>query len=121
MRRIVRGAGVATVAVVALAGCDLGMATAGTGCPKPGEFAQDGTHVLKCNDAGVWEAGITVEVADQYYEVLKAHLARESKMRDSWKNCTEVRDAGVAPILRGERGYAAKLDRDNDGQACEYE
>jgi hypothetical protein len=37
----------------------------------------------------------------------------------SYANCTEARQAGVAPIFRGEPGYAAHLDRDNDGVACE--
>jgi len=30
-----------------------------------------------------------------------------------------VRAAGAAPIRRGEPGYSAKLDRDNDGIACD--
>lgn len=36
-----------------------------------------------------------------------------------YANCTEARAAGVTPIYRGEPGYAARLDRDNDGVACE--
>ncbi|TWS26249.1 excalibur calcium-binding domain-containing protein [Tsukamurella sputi] len=36
-----------------------------------------------------------------------------------YKNCTEVRQAGKAPILKGQPGYSAKLDRDGDGIACE--
>jgi hypothetical protein len=36
-----------------------------------------------------------------------------------YKNCTEARKAGVTPILRGQPGYSAKLDRDGDGIACE--
>jgi hypothetical protein len=36
-----------------------------------------------------------------------------------YANCTEARAAGVTPIMRGEPGYASKLDRDNDGIACE--
>lgn len=36
-----------------------------------------------------------------------------------YKNCREARAAGVAPIRRGEPGYAKHLDRDNDGIACE--
>ena len=36
-----------------------------------------------------------------------------------YKNCTEARNAGVTPIYRGQPGYAAHLDRDNDGIACE--
>lgn len=37
----------------------------------------------------------------------------------SYRNCTAVRAAGAAPIRRGEPGYAAHLDRDGDGIACE--
>ncbi|MGW4326517.1 excalibur calcium-binding domain-containing protein [Nocardia sp. NPDC004573] len=37
----------------------------------------------------------------------------------SYKNCTEVHNAGKAPLLRGQPGYAPHLDRDNDGVACE--
>ncbi|NKY87007.1 excalibur calcium-binding domain-containing protein [Nocardia veterana] len=36
-----------------------------------------------------------------------------------YKNCTEARRAGVAPLHRGDPGYAPHLDRDNDGIACE--
>ena len=36
-----------------------------------------------------------------------------------YANCAEVRAAGKAPLRRGEPGYAAHLDRDNDGIACE--
>nr|WP_296774995.1 excalibur calcium-binding domain-containing protein [Rhodococcus sp. (in: high G+C Gram-positive bacteria)] len=37
----------------------------------------------------------------------------------SYANCTAVKDAGAAPIYRGEPGYSSKLDRDGDGVACE--
>ncbi|SDG50055.1 excalibur calcium-binding domain-containing protein [Pseudonocardia oroxyli] len=37
----------------------------------------------------------------------------------SYKNCTEARNAGAAPLHRGEPGYSTKLDRDGDGIACE--
>lgn len=33
--------------------------------------------------------------------------------------CTEARAAGYSNIRRGEPGYATRLDRDNDGVACE--
>jgi hypothetical protein len=36
-----------------------------------------------------------------------------------YANCTAVRAAGAAPILRGQPGYSSKLDRDGDGIACE--
>lgn len=37
----------------------------------------------------------------------------------SYANCTAVRQAGAAPIHRGEPGYGSHLDRDNDGIGCE--
>lgn len=37
----------------------------------------------------------------------------------SWKNCTEARDNGAAPVRRGEEGYGDHLDRDQDGVGCE--
>jgi len=34
-------------------------------------------------------------------------------------SCSEVRQAGAAPLSQGEPGYRAGLDRDSDGMACE--
>ncbi|WP_245870819.1 excalibur calcium-binding domain-containing protein [Asanoa hainanensis] len=36
-----------------------------------------------------------------------------------YKNCTEARAAGAAPLRKGEPGYRSALDRDDDGEACE--
>ncbi|HEY7009563.1 MAG TPA: DUF1524 domain-containing protein [Jatrophihabitantaceae bacterium] len=36
-----------------------------------------------------------------------------------YANCTAVRAAGKAPLLKGQPGYRAALDRDGDGVACE--
>ena len=36
-----------------------------------------------------------------------------------YKNCAEARAAGAAPLHRGDPGYRAGLDRDDDGIACE--
>ncbi|GAA3274170.1 hypothetical protein GCM10020218_019590 [Dactylosporangium vinaceum] len=36
-----------------------------------------------------------------------------------YTNCTEARQAGAAPLYRGEPGYRKALDRDGDGVACE--
>lgn len=33
--------------------------------------------------------------------------------------CSAARMAGTAPAMRGDPGYARKLDRDNDGIGCE--
>lgn len=37
----------------------------------------------------------------------------------AFRNCTEAREAGAAPVRRGEPGYGPHLDRDNDGIGCE--
>ncbi|WP_249359631.1 excalibur calcium-binding domain-containing protein [Nocardia cyriacigeorgica] len=36
-----------------------------------------------------------------------------------YPNCAAARAAGAAPLHRGDPGYSAKLDRDNDDVACE--
>ncbi|PVH27238.1 YHYH domain-containing protein [Pararhodobacter oceanensis] len=47
-----------------------------------------------------------------------ANTARPS-VRGSYRNCTEARAAGAAPVFRGDPGYGRHLDRDNDGIGCE--
>jgi hypothetical protein len=37
----------------------------------------------------------------------------------TYRNCTEARAAGAAPVHRGEPGYGSHLDRDGDGIGCE--
>lgn len=36
-----------------------------------------------------------------------------------YKNCQAARNAGAAPLYRGNPGYRSELDRDGDGVACE--
>lgn len=36
-----------------------------------------------------------------------------------YPNCAAARDAGAAPVRRGQPGYGAHLDRDRDGVGCE--
>ncbi|WP_241253653.1 excalibur calcium-binding domain-containing protein [Streptomyces sp. W1SF4] len=44
---------------------------------------------------------------------------REDSGAVSYRNCTAVREAGAAPIRRGDPGYGRHLDRDGDGVGCE--
>jgi hypothetical protein len=37
----------------------------------------------------------------------------------AFRNCSEARAAGAAPVRRGDPGYGPHLDRDNDGIGCE--
>lgn len=45
--------------------------------------------------------------------------AGQSTSRAAFANCAAARAAGAAPVRRGEPGYGAHLDRDNDGIGCE--
>lgn len=53
----------------------------------------------------------------------KQKVANQTTSKDSqgrhFKNCTEAFDAGVFDIKRSDKSYERKLDRDNDGIACE--
>jgi hypothetical protein len=44
---------------------------------------------------------------------------RAAPMGGTFRNCSQARAAGVAPIRAGQPGYSRKLDRDGDGIACE--
>lgn len=37
----------------------------------------------------------------------------------AFRNCSEARAAGRAPVRRGQPGYGPHLDRDGDGVGCE--
>ena len=37
----------------------------------------------------------------------------------AFANCNAARNAGAAPVRRGDPGYGSHLDRDNDGIGCE--
>ncbi|MCA1692377.1 MAG: excalibur calcium-binding domain-containing protein [Actinobacteria bacterium] len=39
--------------------------------------------------------------------------------RRAFANCTAARNAGAAPVYRGDPGYGSHLDRDDDGVGCE--
>lgn len=36
-----------------------------------------------------------------------------------YSGCDEVREAGLAPLYRGDPGYGEHMDGDGDGVACE--
>ena len=48
-----------------------------------------------------------------------APVIRRNSGDGLYANCTEARAAGDTPLYVGDPGYALKLDRDNDGVACE--
>lgn len=44
---------------------------------------------------------------------------KEQESTIYFKNCSDAKSKGYWNIRRGEPGYSQKLDRDNDGIACE--
>ena len=60
------------VAMLVMAACDLRMARAGTTCSKVGDFAQDGTYVLKCSPRHRWVRGITTAAGDAAVAYVKS-------------------------------------------------
>ena len=55
--------------------------------------------------------------APQDFEPL--YIAPPAAESAYYKNCTAARNAGAAPVYRGEPGYGSHLDRDGDGVGCE--
>ncbi|UNN04868.1 excalibur calcium-binding domain-containing protein [Rhodococcus opacus] len=45
------------------------------------------------------------------------HTAPQSSV--SYASCADAKAVGAAPIYQGEPGYSTKLDRDQDGIACD--
>jgi hypothetical protein len=52
-------------------------------------------------------------------DVPTAEPTRDEPEDVYYANCTEAKQAGAAPLHRGEPGYRKALDRDGDGVACE--
>lgn len=48
-----------------------------------------------------------------------AAVAPPTQADRPYRNCTEARKDGRSNIPRGDPAYQPKLDRDNDGIACE--
>ena len=91
-RRVPRAlAACATILLIAaVAGCNLPRAVAGSRCAKVGDYAQDGTYVLKCSTSKRWVRGITTAVADKALAALVAAVSTPTGALD-----------GVAPADPG--------------------
>lgn len=64
-----------------------------------------------------WQAG--TEGARQVAAAAIGLRRRPPRPGDAWGGCDTARAAGTAPIYRGEPGYRADMDGDDDGIACE--
>lgn len=68
----------------------------------------------------LWVA-LIVAAALQAVGLIGLHRVLDGTPPAAWapRNCAEARALGIAPIHRGQPGYAPHLDWDNDGIACE--
>lgn len=87
---------------------------------------EDGFHpeVVQKNTSETVEAENTSQVQTTKTETTPSPTASQAppavqQSNVYYKNCSQARAAGAAPIYRGEPGYRPALDRDNDGIACE--
>lgn len=64
-----------------------------------------------------------VKTEPQTKPSIKSQVAEQVSDQPSdhvyYRNCSEARAAGAAPIYREGPGYREALDQDNDGIACE--
>ncbi|MEM4994937.1 excalibur calcium-binding domain-containing protein [Priestia sp. SB1] len=64
------------------------------------------------------EAQAKKEAEEKAQQEAQAQQQQQSQSV-SYGNCTEAREAGAAPIYKGQPGYASHLDRDGDGIGCD--
>ena len=100
-------------------------AVAGNAWAHGGGLNKDGCHNDRKSGGYHCHRGSSAAPAEQRYlpanQLAPAGYAAPSQPRSgrAFANCDEARAAGAAPVRRGQPGYGAHLDRDNDGVGCE--
>lgn len=89
----------------------LAVCAPGTSVAHPGGLAADGCHNDRKNGGRHCHRGASAG------GVTKPQRAMSGDVY--YPNCTAARNAGAAPVRRGQPGYGAHLDRDGDGIGCE--
>ena len=85
-------------------------------------FVTDGKNIKVSHTKDGKEEATAASRTQEETQGTQGTQATQSKVTTEtviYKNCTEVRQAGKAPLYRGDPGYSRKLDRDGDGVACE--
>lgn len=80
-----------------------------------GGLDANGCHNDRKNGGYHCHRGASVPMAASHIERRGAVPSRTG----GYRNCSEARAAGAAPVRRGTPGYGSHLDRDNDGIGCE--
>lgn len=80
---------------------------------------------VRAQQAAEAERARQAAAAEQARQAAAAQQAQQQQafvtqpQQGGYRNCSEARAAGAAPLRRGQPGYSARLDRDGDGIACE--
>lgn len=90
---------------------------------EPAQLDQNGKYspvqtVPNGETGSVKEKPASVASASSQEKIKNQTESKDSNGR-TFKNCTEAFEAGVFNIKRSDPSYQNKLDRDNDGIACE--
>ena len=66
-------------------------------------------------------AGLTFLAVYNMPPITEAEVEARQAVEQSvhYNGCDEVREAGLAPLYRGDPGYGEHMDGDGDGIACE--
>lgn len=90
---------------------------------SPAQLDQNGKYSPVQTQADGEKGSVADKPASAASESAKEKVKNQSESKQSngrsFENCTEAFDAGVFNIKRADSSYDNKLDRDNDGIACE--
>lgn len=96
----------------------VGAARAATPVSRSGEIrsAEDNARVA---NLGLWGARCGAPAPAPQPQPQPRPQAAPPQSGVYYENCDDARARNAAPVLRGQPGYRAGLDRDNDGVGCE--
>lgn len=90
---------------------------------KPGQYRVRTTLKYRVKGSSGWSS---VKTKSKTRSLTIKQIAAKPKAKPKakptatyYKNCSEARADGAAPVYRGDPGYGTHLDRDRDGIGCE--
>lgn len=84
---------------------------------------QQGTHFYTASQNEATHVNDTMHATYRYEGVAYSVLTNTNYTVPStvhYPYCADAKNAGVAPVIIGDAGYASHLDSDTDGIACEW-
>ncbi len=117
----------APISVAVVAGAALGWAWPGTDDSHPvatqsfvAEPVRNGFAALQRIEAAEPpETQSAIQRVEGPANALAAPIKNAKPRSVYYRYCEDARQAGAAPLFRGQPGYRDALDRDGDGVACE--